>query len=87
MAKVFVIVMLLLIVGSMASALIFMMTDKGQSNRTVKALTVRITLSLLAFVFLWIAYAAGWIKPHGILPANGGQPPVMSRQQSQDPAN
>jgi cytochrome bd-type quinol oxidase subunit 1 len=68
MAKLFIIAILILIIASMASALVFMVKDKGQSRRTVKALSWRIGLSIMAFLLLWIAYAAGWIQPHGILP-------------------
>jgi hypothetical protein len=68
MAKIFVISIFLLILGSLGSALIFMIKDKGQGTRTVKALTWRIGLSVLAFVLLLVAYAAGWIEPHGIVP-------------------
>ena len=74
MAKLFIIAILLLIIASMASALVFMIKDKGQSNRTVKALSWRIGLSVLAFLLLWAAYAAGWIHPHGIMPPEQQQP-------------
>lgn len=68
MAKLFVIAVFLLVVGSLGSALIFMIKDKGHGTRTVKALSWRIGLSILAFALLWVAYAAGWIQPHGIVP-------------------
>ena len=74
MAKLFIIAILILIIASMGSALIFMVKDKGQSSRTVMALTWRIGLSLLAFLLLWVAYAAGWIQPHGITPPQADQP-------------
>jgi hypothetical protein len=64
--KLIVIALLLIIVGSLGSALIFLVTDKGGSNRTVKALTWRIGLSFLAFALLMISYLAGLIRPHGI---------------------
>jgi ABC-type multidrug transport system permease subunit len=49
-----------------------MIRDKGQSHRAVKALTVRIALSVGLFILLMIAYATGLITPHGIYP---GTPP------------
>ena len=64
--KLIVIALLLIIVGSLGSALIFLVTDKGGSNRTVKALTWRIGLSFLAFALLMISYLAGLVRPHGI---------------------
>ncbi len=72
MAKLFIIAILILIIASIGSALVFMVRDKGQSKRTVTALTWRVGLSILAFLLLWIAYAAGWIQPHGILPPQTG---------------
>lgn len=65
-AKLFVIFVLLLIVGSLGSALYTMMKDQGQSDRTVKALTVRIALSVGLFILLMIGYATGLITPHSL---------------------
>ncbi len=64
--KIIVIVLLFIIVGCLASGLVFLVMDKGKSNRMVKALTWRIALSLLAFALLMVGYYAGLIQPHGI---------------------
>lgn len=61
--RIIVIVFLLLIVGSLASALYYLVKDKGQGDRTVRALTVRISLSLILFLMLMAAYYFGLI-PH-----------------------
>ena len=66
--KIVVVVMLLLIVASMGSALFSLIRDKGDSQRTVKALTVRIALSVSLFVLLMVGYAMGLITPHPALP-------------------
>ena len=66
--KLFIVLTLLAIVGSLASGMIFIMKDHGQSDRAVKALSVRIGLSVALFAMLFVAYAAGWIQPHGIVP-------------------
>lgn len=66
MAKGFIILFLVLILGSLGMALYTMLKDHGQSDRTVKALTVRIALSLGLFILLMIGYATGLIAPHGI---------------------
>jgi uncharacterized membrane-anchored protein len=58
-----VIVLLLAIVGSLASALVYLFKDDPDSRRTVRALTVRISLSVSLFVLLLIAYAMGLIEP------------------------
>ena len=54
---------------SLGSALLFLVRDKGDSNRTLRALTFRIGLSVGLFVFIMILAATGVIKPHGLLPS------------------
>lgn len=53
--KIATVLTLLIIIGSLFSALFFLIKEKGQSDRTVKALTVRISLSILLFTCLVIA--------------------------------
>lgn len=57
---------MLIIAGSLFSGLIFLIRDTGNSKRTVKALTLRVCISLSLFIFLLIAFKFGWIKPHGV---------------------
>ena len=64
--KIIVAIAFLLIIGSLASALFFLMKDKGKSNRTVYALALRVGLSITLFAILLIAYRLGWIAPTGI---------------------
>ncbi len=59
--KIVVILFLVFILGSLFSALYFLVRDKGQGERTVKALTVRITLSVVLFVLLMLGYYSGFI--------------------------
>jgi glycerol uptake facilitator-like aquaporin len=58
--------MFLLILFSRGSALFFLVNDKGNSNRTVKALTVRIALSLILFLLLMGSYYFGLIPSQGL---------------------
>jgi len=55
-----------LIIGSLASALVFMMKDKGKSDRTVHALALRVGFSITLFVAILVAYRLGWIRPVGM---------------------
>lgn len=66
--KILVIIAFLLIISSLASALYHLVKHRGQeqSEKTVKALTFRIGLSVLLFILIFIAYATGLIKPEGI---------------------
>ncbi|OGT79899.1 MAG: hypothetical protein A3H91_07285 [Gammaproteobacteria bacterium RIFCSPLOWO2_02_FULL_61_13] len=66
--KLLIVVLLLAILASLASGLVFLIRDKGQSERTVKSLTFRIALSIALFLLLLIGYATGLIQPHGITP-------------------
>lgn len=54
------------IVMSLGSALYYLVKDKGQSERTVKALTVRISLSIFLFILLMGGYYFGWIPQSGL---------------------
>ena len=56
----------LLIAASMASAMYYMMTDKGKTSNTVYSLMIRIGLSILLFVGIWIAHSMGLIESTGI---------------------
>jgi hypothetical protein len=64
--KLLIIAFLIVIVASLGSALYFLMRDKGGSDRTVKALTVRITLSIALFVLLMASYYFGFIPKTGL---------------------
>jgi Protein of unknown function (DUF2909) len=50
------------ILFSLFSALYFLLKDKGTSTRTVKALTVRVVLSIALFVLLLIGFKTGLIN-------------------------
>jgi hypothetical protein len=64
--KIVIIAFLILIVGSLGSALYYLVRDKGTSDRTVKALTVRISLSIALFVLLMAGYYFGFIPRGGL---------------------
>ena len=66
--KIIVILFLFAIIGSLFSGLFYLMKDKGASERTVKALTVRVSLSVLLFILLMIGFATGLLQPHGATP-------------------
>ena len=63
LVRILVIVLLIGIVGSLGSALIYLFRDDNTSKRTVRALTVRITLSVSLFILLIAAHAFGLIQP------------------------
>ena len=59
--KIAIILALVLIVASLFSALFYLGKDKGAGQRTVRALTVRISLSILLFILLMVGYYTGFI--------------------------
>jgi hypothetical protein len=66
--RIAVIVMLIAIVASLGSALFHLSRGKGDSKSMVRALTVRIGLSIVLFVLLMIAWYTGLISPHAVQP-------------------
>ncbi len=60
--KFIVVILLLFVMASLFTSLVFLVKDKGKTNRTVNALTVRIVLSLVAIAFIVIASATGLLK-------------------------
>lgn len=59
--RILVILLLLVILGSLFSGLFFMYRDKSGSARVVRALTVRIGLSLFLFFLLMAGFYFGFI--------------------------
>lgn len=70
-----IILLFCLIIASLGSALFTLTRTKERSPKTARALTMRIVLSLVLFLFLMAAYTAGLIKPHGIHPIYRKQAP------------
>ncbi|RBA25018.1 twin transmembrane helix small protein [Herminiimonas fonticola] len=64
--KIFVAIAFILILGSLGSALFFLMKDKGKSDRTIKALAMRVGFSITLFLLVLLAYRLGYIQPTGI---------------------
>jgi len=64
--RIVVLLFIAFIVISLGSALYYLVRDKGQSDRTVKALTVRISLSIFLFILLMASYYFGWIPQIGL---------------------
>ena len=62
--KLLVIAILMLILLSLFSGLVFLVKDNGGGTRTVKALTLRIALSVGLFAMLLLGMSAGLITPH-----------------------
>jgi magnesium-transporting ATPase (P-type) len=68
LVRLIIIAFLVAIVASLFSGLFFLLKDPSTSNnrRTVRALTVRVALSIAFALFLVLAYFMGWIHPHAV---------------------
>jgi hypothetical protein len=64
--KLLIVAVLIAIVVSLGSGLFHLVKDDGQSRRMVNALTVRIVLSVLLFILLFVAWRTGLITPHHV---------------------
>jgi succinate dehydrogenase/fumarate reductase cytochrome b subunit len=57
---------LIVILWNLGAGLYYMLVDKGQTKRSVNALTRRIALSVALILLVILAMYMGWIKPHGV---------------------
>lgn len=64
--KLLVVLVLLGIVISLGSALFHLVHDRDGSKKMVRALTVRIALSVGLFLLLFVAWSMGLIQPHSV---------------------
>lgn len=62
--KLLVIAVLIGILVSLGSGLVFLVKDKDDSRRVLRALTVRVALSVLLFLLIMGAWFAGLISPN-----------------------
>ena len=68
LTKVVIVTILLGILLSLGTALFHMVKGQGSSERTARALTVRIGVSIALFALLLALGATGVINPHGVTP-------------------
>jgi hypothetical protein len=56
-------VLLAAILVSLFSGLFFLSRDDANSAKVLKALKIRVALSIVLVMFLLVSYLAGWIQP------------------------
>ena len=64
--KILIAVALIAVVVSLGQALFAMSSGPQNSARVVRALTVRISVSVALFIALMVAWKFGIIEPHGL---------------------
>ena len=66
LGKLLIVGFLAVILYNLGAGLYYMMVDKGTTDRTVKALTRRIGLSVLLILLVILGIWLGIIKPHDL---------------------
>ncbi len=61
--KTIVLLLLAAIVVSLASGLFYLIGDNHDSRKVLRALKIRVALSLVLIVFLVASFVFGWIEP------------------------
>ena len=68
--KTIIVIALVLVLASLAGAGVFMLRKGGDTRsrdaRMVRALTVRISLSIALFLFIMLSWFMGWVHPTGL---------------------
>jgi hypothetical protein len=64
--KTVVVVVLIAIIAALFSALYYLYRDRGSGTRMIKALAIRVALSITLVLFLVVSYWMGWIAPTGL---------------------
>jgi hypothetical protein len=60
------VVLFVAILASLGVALVALFRRGDHSDAMLKALTVRVSLSVLLFLLLMLSWWMGWLKPHGL---------------------
>lgn len=66
MVKLLIVVCLIAVLASLGTGLFYLVTGKDGSKSTVRALTIRIVLSVALFLLLLFAWSQGLIQPHDL---------------------
>lgn len=66
LTKIFILAVLVLIVASLFSALAMLFRKEGSQDRMVRALTIRVALSIGLFVMLLLGFYFGIIPARGL---------------------
>jgi len=61
-----ILVAFVLIIGSLASALFFLIRDRGRTRNTARALGFRVGFSIALFLLILFAHQMGWIQSTGV---------------------
>ena len=66
-----VVVAFVLIIGSLMSAMVYLIRDRGRTRNVARALGFRVGFSIALFLLILLANHLGWIQSTGV-PVRGG---------------
>ena len=66
-AKVIIVVLLLAILTSLMTSMVFLVRDRSDRKRTLTGLKVRVALSVTLILFVLLSWQQGWIQPHAMM--------------------
>lgn len=61
-----------LIIGSLMSAMVFLIRDRGRTRNVARALGFRVGFSVALFLLILLAHYLGWIQSTGVPVRVGG---------------
>lgn len=68
--KIVIVISLVLVLAALAGAGLFMLRKGGdrrtRDTRMARALTLRVGLSIVLFLFVLLSWYMGWVKPTGL---------------------
>ncbi|MEQ1438397.1 DUF2909 domain-containing protein [Fontimonas sp. SYSU GA230001] len=68
LVKFIIVGLLIAIVASLMTSMVFLVRDDSQRRRTLTGLKIRVALSITLLLFVLLSWQQGWIHPHALLP-------------------
>jgi len=78
LSTIIIVALVLLMLVSLGSAMVFMFKDRGRSNRTVNALTWRVGIWAVLLAFIVAGLKFGFITPSNSLAKRATEKPVQT---------
>jgi succinate dehydrogenase hydrophobic anchor subunit len=64
LVKIFLVLIVLSMLVTLGTGLVYLIKDQGRSERTLKTLMVRAGFTVVLLIILLVGIATGWIVPH-----------------------
>jgi succinate dehydrogenase/fumarate reductase cytochrome b subunit len=64
LVKLFLLLIVLSMLVTLGTGLVYLIKDAGRSERTLKTLMIRASFTVILLIILLVGIAMGWIVPH-----------------------